>query len=127
MELSSTGRPIRVLLRVPRFVIFGVGEQIYRVAWSPDGTWLALGSLKGLYVARSNGTGLRLRVSGHAAGAEGITWSPDGKTIVIHYGNGLLAVPFPKGCCVSYRSTAPVLPGDDEKVEARATWRLKVS
>ena len=78
-------------------MIYGVGEQIYRVAWSPDGTWLALGSLKGLYVARSNGTGLRLRVSGHAAGAEGITWSPDGKTIVIHYGNGLLAVPFPKG------------------------------
>ena len=51
-----------------------------------------------MYVVRSTGKGLSLRVSGGAAGAEGIAWSPDGASILFSYSsNDVLGVPFPKG------------------------------
>ena len=60
------------------------------VAWSPDSRTLAFGCTRGIYLIRSDGTGMR-RISSGAWP----TWSPDGKLIAFEDGPG-------RTCCSIY-------------------------
>jgi len=97
--MGSDGRDRRVLVGPSGHS--RVGVAVDRIAWSPDGGWLAFTGIVGrrtepieapltdLFGVRANGSGLR-RLT-HTGFARTPVWSPDGHTIVfaaVTYFNG---------------------------------------
>lgn len=61
-------------------------------AWSPDGTHLAYGGMKAVYVVEADGSGRRQVASGHRFFEAGIAWSPNGSQVVFSNGSNLVVV-----------------------------------
>ena len=80
-----------------------------RPEWSPDGKWLAfergVGSQRGVYVARNNGTDLRRIAQVEFGSNRPLIWSPDGRDVFV----GSLEYATRPACSALRPGPAPVL------------------
>jgi dipeptidyl aminopeptidase/acylaminoacyl peptidase len=85
--------------RLPRR-LHRLSANVASSAWSPNGTWIAFGGNRGVFIIRSNGQGLR-RVTGAPAlwtppilGADSapLLWSPDSRHLAFVDSDGVVRV-----------------------------------
>ena len=95
----------------------GITEPVFNVSWSPDGTRIAItglriphskapwGETQAVSIVRSDGAGPPRLISATWLTPAGVSWSPDGSLIAVHYPDAGAAL----------RTMAPVaLPEQDE-------------
>lgn len=65
-----------------RYSLFEQTDRVTRLAWSPDGSLLAVPSRDGRVRVHDAASGaLRTELAGHTGWAMGVAWSPDGRTL----------------------------------------------
>ncbi len=72
-----------------------LGKQPFRVnsvAYSPDGRWLASGSVDGMVIVWDADTGQETQVLHHPDGISGLAFSPDGRRLAGAAGNNIVKV-----------------------------------
>lgn len=117
------------MLLTPKGAVAGVvgipGGVVFRLAWSPDGSRLALAVDEGLSVVAIDGGNMRLVFAradptARGVGTDGLTWSRDASRIVFTYNNGIYSVNASGGRAAKLVDSRPA---QGELPPASPAWR----